>query len=73
MLGQPNDEQNSGLIPRAFKHIFQNLQSASQKQYLVRASYIEIYNEEIKDLLSANKEKRDIKESPDKGTASKPI
>lgn len=36
---------------------------------MIRCSYIEIYNEEIRDLLSKDvKTKKDLKESPDKGS-----
>ena len=35
---------------------------------LVRASYLEIYNEDIRDLLSKNsQQKLELKETPDKG------
>ena len=38
------------------------------KQYLVRATYLEIYQEEVRDLLSKNPNQRlDVKETPDKG------
>jgi len=37
-------------------------------KYLVHASYLEIYNEEIRDLLGKDvKHKLDLKEHPDKG------
>jgi kinesin family protein 3/17 len=39
-------------MPRAFETIFQNIECDTSKEYLVRASYLEIYNEEIRDLLS---------------------
>ena len=44
-----------GIIPNSFEHIFDHiaLNNGSDK-YLVRASYFEIYNEEIRDLLSKN-------------------
>ncbi len=43
-------------------------------EYLVRASYLEIYNEEIRDLLSHNPtSKLDIKESTDKGVYVKDL
>jgi len=53
-----------GIIPNSFKHIFDSigLESDSSKQFLVRASYLEIYNEEIRDLLSKNpKSKLDLR------------
>ena len=44
------------------------IDTTKDKKFLVRVSYIEIYNEEIRDLLSNDvKLKRDIKESPEKG------
>jgi len=68
MIGLPEDESNKGIIPRAFAHIFGNIESTSQKNFLIRCSYIEIYNEEIHDLLSIDtKAKLEMKESSDKG------
>ena len=49
MLG---DEQNRGVIPLAVDQIFSDItSSANQKQFLIRVSYVEIYNETISDLL----------------------
>ena len=48
----PDDPVNKGIMPRAFENIFQQISCDSKRQYLVRASYLEIYNEEIRDLLS---------------------
>ena len=40
------------IIPNAFQHIFDKVALAAEQQhFLVRASYLEIYNEEIRDLL----------------------
>ena len=40
----------------------------------MRASYLEIYNEEIRDLLAANsKQKLDLKENPDRGVYVKSL
>ena len=53
-----------------FTRIFGKLLIHSNEnfQFITRASYLEIYNEEIRDLLSANtKQKLDIKESPGRG------
>ena len=42
-----------GIIPNAFEHIFEQIKlSPANIQYLVRASYLELYNEEIIDLLN---------------------
>ena len=49
-----------GLLPRAFEHIFSNIAIAdpSVTRFLVRASFLEIYNEEIRDLLSKDPKER---------------
>ena len=50
-------------MPRSFETIFNMIQSDSSKEYLVRASYLEIYNEEIRDLLFKNGQKKlDLKD-----------
>jgi hypothetical protein len=41
-------------MPRAFETIFKEIECDSSKEFLVRASYLEIYNEEINDLLFKN-------------------
>ena len=68
MIGDITSEEHRGLIPRTFQHIMSVIDNAEEKKFLVRCSYIEIYNEEIHDLLSKDvKERKDLKESPDKG------
>ena len=49
-------------MPRAFENIFQQIQSDTRKQYLVRVSYLEIYNEEIRDLLNKKSPKLDLRD-----------
>ncbi|KAM8868774.1 LOW QUALITY PROTEIN: kinesin-like protein KIF17 [Synchiropus picturatus] len=57
-----------GIIPRAFEHIFESIQCAEDTKFLVRASYLEIYNEEIRDLLGNDARQRlEVKEHPEKG------
>jgi kinesin family member 11 len=43
--------QDRGIIPRAIEHIFQHLASINS-EYTVRVSQLELYNEELFDLLS---------------------
>ena len=53
---------------RAFHHIFETIHVSENVKYLVHASYLEIYNEDIRDLLGKDaKKKLDLKEHPDKG------
>ena len=52
MEGVADPPSLRGIIPNAFQHIFDKVAVAEERQhFLVRASYLEIYNEEIRDLL----------------------
>mmetsp|Transcript_68132 Transcript_68132/g.163501 ORF Transcript_68132/g.163501 Transcript_68132/m.163501 type:complete len:793 (-) Transcript_68132:202-2580(-) len=76
MLGAEDPPDLKGVIPRTFEHIFKNINitSGSGKRFLVRASYLEIYNEEIRDLLSKNpKAKLELKDHPDGGVYVKDL
>lgn len=40
-----------GVTPRTFAAIFDAIAASADRQFLVRASFLELYNEEIRDLL----------------------
>ncbi|XP_056189774.1 kinesin-like protein KIF17 isoform X5 [Falco biarmicus] len=68
MQGVVDPSTQKGIIPRAFEHIFESVQCAENTKFLVRVSYLEIYNEDIRDLLGADtKQKLELKEHPEKG------
>ncbi|XP_010828270.1 PREDICTED: kinesin-like protein KIF17 isoform X1 [Bison bison bison] len=68
MQGLPDPACQRGIIPRAFEHIFESVQCAENTKFLVRASYLEIYNEDVRDLLGTDaKQKLELKEHPEKG------
>lgn len=70
------DKENHGIIPNAFDHIYGCIddQSNLDKKFLVRCSYVEIYNEEIRDLLGPDPNaKLDLKENPQKGVFVKDL
>ncbi|XP_023578369.1 kinesin-like protein KIF17 isoform X2 [Octodon degus] len=68
MQGLPDPPCQRGIIPRAFEHVFESVQCAEDTKFLVRASYLEIYNEDVRDLLGADtKQKLELKEHPEKG------
>ncbi|KAI0697920.1 kinesin-domain-containing protein [Cytidiella melzeri] len=46
------DEDQPGIIPRAMKDIFGYIKRTPSREYLLRCSYLEIYNENIHDLLA---------------------
>ena len=69
MEGKDDPPDLRGIIPNSCCHIFDEIaKSGSTTEFLVRSSYIEIYNEEIRDLLSKNPQnKLELKENPEKG------
>ncbi|XP_060931248.1 kinesin-like protein KIF3B isoform X1 [Limanda limanda] len=74
MEGVRNDPEKRGVIPNSFEHIFTHISRSQNQQYLVRASYLEIYQEEIKDLLSKNQAHRlELRERPDTGVYVKDL
>jgi kinesin family protein 3/17 len=75
MEGVPDPHHLRGIIPRAFEHVFKTIDASSNiKQFLVRASMLELYNEEIRDLLAKNpKNKLELREKPDVGVYVKDL
>ncbi|KAI6218650.1 Kinesin-like protein [Aphelenchoides fujianensis] len=75
MEGKHDDPELRGVIPNAIEHIFQHIAaSTSQQQYLVRASYLEIYQDEVRDLMNRDPKKRlELKERPDTGVYVKDL
>lgn len=70
MEGIRSSPELKGIIPNSFSHIFSHISKSNQKSntWLVRVSYLEIYNEEIRDLLGKDQKTRlEIKERPDLG------
>ncbi|XWS21314.1 hypothetical protein CRYUN_Cryun30bG0045100 [Craigia yunnanensis] len=64
MNGSSND---AGIIHRAVNDIFQKIQMISDREFLIRVSYMEIYNEEINDLFAVENQKLQIHESLERG------
>lgn len=56
----------AGIIPRAVQDIFQRIAQTSDKIFLVRASFLEIYKEDVFDLFSKSQEREslNIREDP---------
>lgn len=66
MQGVTEPAEQRGLIPRAFDHIFDTVAVAEQTRYLIHASFLEIYNEEVRDLLADDtKAHLELRERPD--------
>ena len=69
MEGLDDPPALKGIIPRTFEHVFNRITTmANNKQFLVSVSFLELYNEEIRDLLAKNyKNKLEIREKPESG------
>ena len=68
MEGEENPHENRGIIPRSFEQIFYAVAQSPDTEFLIRVSFLEIYNEEIHDLLSQDAAtKLDVKENVDTG------
>ncbi|XP_019435849.1 PREDICTED: kinesin-like protein KIN-7N [Lupinus angustifolius] len=60
-------ETDPGVIPRAVKDVFSKIERMSDREFLIRVSYMEIYNEEINDLLAVENQKLQIHENLERG------
>ncbi|UYV85097.1 KIF17, partial [Cordylochernes scorpioides] len=68
MQGIASPASQRGITPRAFEHIFETIATTEDAKFLVHGSFLEIYNEEIRDLLGRDpKKKLDLKEHPESG------
>ena len=74
MEGIKNDAENRGVIPNSFEHIFSHIAKSENQLYLVKASYLEIYMEDVRDLLAKDQTKNlELKERPDTGVYVKDL
>lgn len=61
MLGNPED---LGVTPRAIAAVFDHIANTPDRKFLLRATYIEIYNEVIRDLLMPANDNLKVHEDP---------
>ena len=75
MEGVVDDESLRGIMPNSFHYIFDKVAAAhANVKFLVRASFLEIYLDDVYDLLNTDKRKRmEVKESKDKGVFVKDL
>ena len=75
MEGDRSVPELKGIIPNSFAHIFGHIAKADDHlKFLVRVSYLEIYNEEVRDLLGKDQSLRlEVKERPDVGVYVKDL
>jgi kinesin family protein 18/19 len=66
MLG---NAASPGLMPSTLRDLWKSIGSRADRIYSVTVSYVEIYNENIRDLLTATDEYLDLREDPTKVSA----
>ncbi|KAL0216221.1 hypothetical protein P9112_008405 [Eukaryota sp. TZLM1-RC] len=69
MEGAMDPPEARGIIPNCFEHIFSTISASNNTRFLVRASMLEIYNEDIHDLLNDGPKpgRLEIRENPETG------
>lgn len=60
------DSTHPGVIPLAIKDVFDNIGTTPDREFLLRMSYLEIYNEMIRDLLTPEHDNLKIHETVDR-------
>ena len=67
MLGT---EENPGIMVLTLEELFNQISiNSNEREYKVKLSYLEIYNECIRDLMTAESEYLDLREDPNKGVS----
>ena len=72
-------QDSPGVIPRAITDIFSFIRETPRREFLLRTSYLEIYNEEIRDLLApaptsnSPSEKIKLREDSERGVYATPV
>ena len=64
MLG---DDENPGIMVWAFRDLYQKMNEYKNREYIIKLWYVEIYNENIRDLLNNKNENLELREDPDEG------
>ncbi|KAG7347885.1 kinesin motor domain containing protein [Nitzschia inconspicua] len=61
------DGGEGGLVHMAARDIFSQIEKQENRLFLVRVSFLEIYNEEVRDLLAGSSQTLQIREDPRRG------
>jgi kinesin family member 18/19 len=65
MLGTPEDP---GITPRSITELFSLIEGIKSNDHKIKISYIEVYNEVLRDLLSNSDDPIELREDPNSGT-----
>lgn len=64
ITGGPDKYEHRGLIPRSLDLLYKEIEARTDKQFVVRISYLEIYNGEGYDLLDPGHESKQLSDLP---------
>ncbi|KAI8372322.1 kinesin family member 11 [Choanephora cucurbitarum] len=67
------NESEPGIIPRSVHNVFEYIKKAITREFLLRVSYLEIYNETIKDLLNPSNDNLKIHQDKVRGVFVSPL
>eukprot|EP01130_Rhizamoeba_saxonica_P011671 TRINITY_DN4855_c0_g4_i1.p1 TRINITY_DN4855_c0_g4~~TRINITY_DN4855_c0_g4_i1.p1 ORF type:complete len:789 (+),score=172.47 TRINITY_DN4855_c0_g4_i1:21-2387(+) len=68
MFGDLDNEEGRGVIPRVVTDIFKYLNNPVEDiEFTVKCSFLEIYREQVKDLLNPSKDNLRVRSTPDRG------
>lgn len=68
MMGDTTDEETKGLSPRLVEKIFESIKNSNSNiEFHVKVSYMEIYQEKIRDLLNHSEDNLQIHEEKNRG------
>ena len=70
MLGT---DAEPGIIPHAVEDVFRYIKETPEREFLLRVSYMEIYNETVNDLLAPDQKNLQIHESKQRGIYVSPL
>lgn len=62
-----SESQSRGLLPRCFEYLFNAIHEETTKEYLIKCSYLEIYQEQINDLLGPDTQSLALREDMKRG------
>jgi centromeric protein E len=57
-----------GIVPLSIKQVFERIRECPDQEFLLRVSYLEIYNEKVRDLLAVDDAALQVRQDPKSGT-----
>ena len=67
MVGNFDNKETKGIIPRSFDYIFEEIKKDKEHKYNIKVCFIQIYLETIQDLLEPSNKEIRIREDPEHG------